>query len=134
MELKNENTDALKTKLHRTKRTMQVLTWIALITLAFFIYGWITNDVDIDFSSPDTVKLVKMLTTIIPGSKCKSGSMEIMSHPGIQPPPKMYQPYHYFRMMGIIPMHSPPPIQGSINEPLPDHPKNQKRKRQKRQS
>ena len=50
MELKNENTDALKTKLHRTKRTMQVLTWIALITLAFFIYGWITNDVDIDSS------------------------------------------------------------------------------------
>jgi len=50
MELKNENTDALKTKLHRTKRIMQALTWTAIITLGFFIYGWISKDVGIDSS------------------------------------------------------------------------------------
>ena len=41
MELKEENTEVLKAKLHKTKRTMQILTWGVIIALAFFIYGLI---------------------------------------------------------------------------------------------
>ena len=50
MELKNEPTEALQTKLNSTKKIMQVLSSITIIAAVFFVYNWIMNDDGIDSS------------------------------------------------------------------------------------
>lgn len=48
MELKEENSEVLKTKLFKTKRIMQGLTWCGIISLGFWLYEWIIKDNGID--------------------------------------------------------------------------------------
>lgn len=50
MELKAINTEALKTKLHKTKRFMQILTWCGIISVGFLFYGLIMKVDGIDSS------------------------------------------------------------------------------------
>ena len=50
MELKNEPTEALQTKLNSTKKIMQVLSTLTIIAAVFFVYNWIMNDDGIDSS------------------------------------------------------------------------------------
>lgn len=50
MALKDLTKDVLKIKLHRTKRVMQVLTWLGIVSVGFLFYGWIMNTDGIDSS------------------------------------------------------------------------------------
>ena len=50
MELKDESSEALQAKLNKTKKILQVLTWCAIITVGFLLYGWLMKDDGIDSS------------------------------------------------------------------------------------
>ena len=78
MELKDETTEALKTKLQKTKRITQILTGITIITLAFFIYGWIMKDEGID-SSFSLITIALVLFVIVLDKKYKKIKAELES-------------------------------------------------------
>ena len=48
----------------------------------------VTDQLDIDFSAPETATLMDMTTTVIFGGQFESGLMTIMNYTGIQPPTK----------------------------------------------
>lgn len=43
MELKDQDTEALKTKFDKMKKLIQIVTVITIILFVFFIYDWFTN-------------------------------------------------------------------------------------------
>ena len=78
MELKEENTEVLKAKLHKTKRTMQILTWGVIIALAFFIYGFIQKDEGFN-SSFSLISITLSFFVIILDKKHKKIKAELES-------------------------------------------------------
>ena len=78
MELKNEPTEALQTKLNSTKKIMQVLSTITIITAVFFVYNWIMNDEGID-SSFSLITIAMVLAIIFLDKKYKNIKAELQT-------------------------------------------------------
>jgi len=78
IELKDENINALKTKLHKTKRIMQVLTLIIIIAFVFFVYEWIIKKAGID-SSFSLIIIALGFFIIVLDKKCKKIKTELES-------------------------------------------------------
>ena len=78
MELKNEPTEALQTKLNSTKKIMQVLSTITIITAVFFVYNWIMNDEGID-SSFSLITIAMVLAIVFLDKKHKNIKAELQA-------------------------------------------------------
>ena len=78
MELKNEPTEALQTKLNSTKKIMQVLSTITIITAVFFVYNWIMNDEGTD-SSFSLITIAMVLAIIFLDKKYKNIKAELQT-------------------------------------------------------
>lgn len=50
MELKDKSSEVLQAKLNKTKKILQVLTWCAIITVGFLLYGWLMKEDGINSS------------------------------------------------------------------------------------